>query len=98
MESAADAGDGAVGTAVVAALCDLEICKVFGGGDNTVACGLHLCNVLKGGILTLALNGFNGIDDFVKRADTDQRIDLRQLLKDLLTVTLCQTAGHNDAL
>ena len=98
MQSAADAGDCTIGTAVVTAFRDLEVRKIFGCGDNTVTCGLHLGDILKGGILTLAFNRFDRLNNFMKRTDTDQRIDLGQFFKDLLTVSLCQTSRDNNAL
>ena len=97
-EFSADVGNCTVGAAVVAALCDLQVRRMVGSGQNSVATQLHGVFVLVRGI-SLALGySLDRVHDVVDTADAQNRVNLGELLEDRVAIALGQTARDDDAL
>ena len=106
-ELTADGGDGAVGTAVVTALGDLEVGGVIGGGQHAVTAQADGVLVLEGAVLLLGgevlllallLYGLDSLHDVVDTAHAQEGVHLGELLENLLAVALGETARDDDTL
>lgn len=102
-ESAADVGNGAVGTAVVAPLRDLEVRGIFGGGEYAVAAERDGILVVKAGVACLGFSLGGGscpdsVHDVVQTADAEHRVHLGEFGEDFLAVAFRQASGNDDRL
>ena len=110
--AAADIRNSAVGTPVIAPLCNLEVSGIVRRGQHAVAAQLHCILILKGTVLAggiqrflrgllrfdLRLDRTDSVHDTVNAADTQQGVHLRHLLEYLLAVAFRQTARHDNTL
>ena len=94
--TATDERNRTVGAEIVASLGNLKICGMGIGGNNSVTAKIHSLLVSEGGVLLSTHNSLARLGNVAKATDTNEGIDLGQLIHYLLTVSLNKTAGGDN--
>ena len=93
---------------VIATLCDLNICAIFGSCYNSVASERHSVFIVKAAVFVLCclffvaesrvVSRFDRFCDLGKSADSDDGINFGDLFEYFFSVTLCKAAANDDTL
>ena len=97
-EATADGRNCTVSATVVASLCNLKICRIFGSGEHSVTAKANTVFVLKGRIFFAFKNLTNRLYNVVNTSNTEHGINLGKLIKNIVAISLRKTSRNNETL
>ena len=88
-----------IGTVLIAALRDLQMCIMSASSQHTLGIGQYQpVNILTFQHMLAAKCFFHRLDNAVVGSGSQHCIHFRNLVNDLLLITLCHTSGHDQSL